>query len=114
MKFRPFFRLTVGSTFAALCVASGAFAETWPNLPPDEIVARVLQANPGVQAAAGQIRVEEANRTRLEAGAYEWTVRLGGQQRRTNPATGPDELVRLSRDFNVMVEHSRLGERGGL
>lgn len=38
-----------------------------PELPPDEIVARVLRGNPGVQAAASQIRVEEANRSRLEA-----------------------------------------------
>lgn len=117
MKFRPFFRLTVGSTFAAIFAASGAFAETWPNLPPDEIVARVLQANPGVQAAAGQIRVEEANRTRLEAGAYEWTVRLGGQQRRTNPATGPDERftewnAALERPLRLPGKSSLDGELG--
>ena len=58
-------------------------AEPQPNLPPDEVVARILRANPMVNAASSQITVEEANRRRLEAGQYEWNVRLGGQQRKT-------------------------------
>ncbi|MCH2222211.1 MAG: hypothetical protein MK097_18075, partial [Dechloromonas sp.] len=53
--------LLAGIGGTALC------AEPPPDLPPTEIVARVLRGNPGVQAAASQIRVEEANRTRLEA-----------------------------------------------
>lgn len=71
--------------------SSAAEAEPNPNLPPDAIVARVLRANPGVQAADSQIDVEEANRRRLEAGPYEWSVRLGSQQRRARPASGPEE-----------------------
>jgi len=80
---------------------AGIAAEATPNLPPAEIVARVLLGNPSVQAAAGQIRVEEANRNRLEAGHYEWNFRLGAQQRRSNPATGPDERFN---EWNAAIE----------
>lgn len=72
-----------------------------PILPPDEVVARVLRANPLVNAAASQIDVEEANRRRLEAGHYEWNVRLGGQQRKTTPIGSPDE--RFS-EWNAALE----------
>jgi outer membrane protein TolC len=100
MKSGHFFRL------ATACVVSGisglAFAaEPMPNLPPAEIVVRVLRDNLSVQAAAGQMRVEEAHRNRLEAGQYEWNVRLGGQQRRTAPAIGPEE--RFS-EWNAAIE----------
>ena len=54
-------------------------------LPPDAAVARVLRAQPAIQAAVSQIRAEEATRRRLEAGPYEWALRLGGQQRLTRP-----------------------------
>jgi cobalt-zinc-cadmium efflux system outer membrane protein len=62
-----------------------------PNLPPFEVVARVLLDNPNVQASSSQIRAEEANRTRLEAGQYEWNVRVGGQQRRASSPGASDE-----------------------
>lgn len=80
---------------------AGFCAETPPNLPPTEIVARVLRDNPAVQAASSQIRVEEANRNRLEAGHYEWNVRLGGQQRRSRPTSGPDERFN---EWNAAIE----------
>lgn len=70
---------------------TGFAAEQSPELPPTEIVARVLRSNPMVLAAGSQIRVEEANRSRLEAGSHEWNIRIGGQQRRSSPATGSDE-----------------------
>ena len=66
-------------------------AEQTPYLPPADLVAKVLRANPMVQASTSQIRVEEANRSRLEAGSYEWNIRLGGQQRRSNPPVSPEE-----------------------
>lgn len=72
-----------------------------PNLPPTEIVAQVLRTSPMVQAASHQIRVEEANRDRLEAGSYEWNVRLGSQQRRSKPTTGPDERFT---EWNAAIE----------
>lgn len=37
-------------------------AKSLPGLPPAEVVARILRDHPEVQAAAGQIRVEEAHR----------------------------------------------------
>lgn len=74
------------------CLGNAALAaEPMPNLPPEEAVIRVLRANPTVRAAASQVRVEEANRQRLEAGSHEWNVRLGGQQRKAMPANAPVE-----------------------
>ena len=87
-------------------------AEPTPNLPPAEIVARVLAANPTVQAAGSQVRVEEANRTRLEAGHYEWSLRLGGQQRKTTPTTGLNERYN---EWNATIERPlRLPGKGTL
>ena len=76
-------------------------AEPQPNLPPDEVVAGVLRANPMVNAASSQITVEEANRRRLEAGQYEWNVRLGGQQRKTTPNNALDERFN---EWNAALE----------
>lgn len=76
-------------------------AEAGPELPPTEIVARVLRANPNVQAASSQIRVEEANRSRLEAGTHEWSVRLGAQQRRVSPVSASDERYN---EWNAALE----------
>jgi len=83
-----------------------------PDLPPAEVVARVLRGNPGIQAAASQIRVEEANRTRLEAGTYEWSVRLGAQQRRVSPAAASDDRFN---EWNAALERPlRLPGKAGL
>jgi len=83
-----------------------------PDLPPTEVVARVLRGNPGVQAAASQIRVEEANRTRLEAGAYEWSVRLGAQQRRVSPVAASSDRFN---EWNAALERPfRLPGKAGL
>lgn len=81
--------------------ATGHAAESTPNLPPAEIVARILGANPSVQAAGSQVRAEEANRRRLEAGHYEWSLRLGGQQRKVTPASGLNERYN---EWNAAVE----------
>lgn len=90
----------LAALLAAFAGASVA-AEPTPGLPPADIVARVLRASPAVQAAAGQVAVEDAHRRRLEAGHYEWNVRLGGQQRRTRPALGGDERFV---EWNAAVE----------
>ncbi|GAB6050544.1 hypothetical protein JCM16106_13920 [Hydrogenophilus islandicus] len=60
-------------------------AEVTPYLPPADAVAHVLLDHPSVQAANSQLRAAEAHRDRLEAGPYEWNLRLGGQQRRVTP-----------------------------
>lgn len=76
-------------------------AEPTPNLPPADVVARVLRANLSVQAASGQVRVAEANRSRLEAGAYEWNLRLAAHQRRVTPSGAPDERYN---EWNAALE----------
>lgn len=65
--------------------------EPTPELPPADVVARILQAAPTVRAADSLVRAEEANRSRLEAGSYEWNLRLGSQRRRVSPSGGPRE-----------------------
>ena len=111
MKFGLLFRLTVGLSLGGIG-GTGFAADALANLPPTEVVTRVLQSNLSVQAAAGQIRVEEANRSRLEAGHYEWNVRLGGQQRRSKPAAGPDERFN---EWNAAIERPlRLPGKAGV
>lgn len=87
----------------ALATLSGSLLanETFPNLPPREAVIQVLRAQPSVQAAGGQIQVEEANRRRLEAGNHEWSLRLGGQQRKATPNGSPNERFT---EWNAAVE----------
>jgi len=92
---------TLIAIFLAGVGSAALAAEPNPNLPPDEVVARVLHANPLVNAASSQITVEEANRRRLEAGHYEWNVRLGGQQRKTYPTSAQDERFN---EWNAALE----------
>ncbi|UCV12694.1 TolC family protein [Dechloromonas denitrificans] len=79
--------------FPVLMALSGTTlaAEMLPNLPPTTAVIQVLRAQPLVQAADSQIQVETANRKRLEAGNHEWSLRLGGQQRKATPNGSPNE-----------------------
>jgi hypothetical protein len=73
-----------------LCLATAVqAAEPNADLPPADAVARVLRAAPSVRAAGSMVRVEEANRARLEAGPHEWTVRLVGQRRRVDAPDVP-------------------------
>ena len=51
---------TLIAIFLAGVGSAALAAEPNPNLPPDEVVARVLHANPLVNAASSQITVEEA------------------------------------------------------
>ena len=106
-----------------LCTAASLAAaaeEATPALPPADAVVRVLLANPSVQAANSQLRAEEANRDRLEAGPHEWSVRLGGQQRRVTPSSSANErfnewnaaLERPLRLPNKANTDSALGESG--
>lgn len=114
MKFSHFFRLTVAISTSGIGGTGFAAPDltNYPNLPPTEVVTRVLQSNLSAQAATGQIRVEEANRSRLEAGHYEWNVRLGGQQRRSKPAAGPDERFN---EWNAAIERPlRLPGKAGV
>lgn len=79
------------SSIALLLAAESGAAEARAWLPESVAVEKALRATPGVLASTSQLRAEEANRTRLEAGEYEWNLRLTGQQRRSNPAAAPEE-----------------------
>ncbi len=70
---------------------ASAHPATLPYLPPQEVVLKALYASPAIHAAGSLVRAEEANRSRLEAGEYEWNVRLGSQRRRSNAVGAPDE-----------------------
>lgn len=63
-----------------------AFAVDAPDLPPAAQVEKALRAHPLVRAASSGIRVEEANRDRLEAGPHEFAIKFASQQRRERPA----------------------------
>lgn len=103
MKIALLLLLTAGTAFA------GGPA---PELPGDEAVARVLRETPAVRAAAAQLRAEEAQRSRLAAGSHEWAVRLGAQQRRVLPGSGPDERYG---EWSAALERPlRLPGKGGL
>lgn len=69
-----------------LATGAPAAENTLADLPPAAAVAQVLKAAPAVRAAGSTVRAEEANRARLEAGSYEWNVRLTTQRRRVSAA----------------------------
>lgn len=54
------------------------------DLPPPDVVKKVLRVQPSVLAALADVSADEANRTRLRAGSYEPTVRVNGQRRRVD------------------------------
>ena len=90
--------------FTALlaCLWGNALAaEPTPNLPPVDVVARVLRATPSFTAARGKVLVEEANKARLEAGSYEWNLRLAAHQRKVQPSYGQDERYN---EWNAQLE----------
>ncbi len=86
-------RRIIGHVFLAAGLLHGAAQadETMPLLPPGEVVAKVLRTMPGVLASDSIVGAEEANRRRLEAGDHEWSLRLGGQRRRSNPPATQEE-----------------------
>ncbi|MDD2884106.1 MAG: TolC family protein [Dechloromonas sp.] len=71
------------------------------ELPDAAIVRQVLTQQPGVRAAEYRQTVAQAERARLQAGAHEWTLRLAGQQRRTQPTNGLNERFN---EWNTAIE----------
>lgn len=72
----------------ALLPGAGVAADLHrPELPPTQVVEKVLREHPLVKSAGHHVQAEEANRDRLEAGPHEWNLRMTRQQRevRTNP-----------------------------
>jgi len=68
-----------------LLVPALAGAADYPDLPPTEQVEMALRVHPSVSAAQAGIRVEEANRDKLQAGPHEFALKFSGQQRRERP-----------------------------
>jgi hypothetical protein len=68
------------AALASLPAGAESFRE-YPDLPPLPMVVQAMESYPAVLAAKSGIKVEEANRSRLEAGSYEYNVRLGSQRR---------------------------------
>lgn len=108
------------AAFLAACVAFPAAAETfqeYPDLPPLPMVVQAMDTYPTVLAAKSGVKVEEANRSRLEAGSYEYNVRLGSQ-RRTETALNQrykEWEVNLERPFRLPGKASldeALGKQG--
>jgi cobalt-zinc-cadmium efflux system outer membrane protein len=76
------------SCLALALGSAGALAATdadHADLPRPEQVEAALRAYPAVRAADADVRGEEANRDRLEAGSHEFALRLTGQQRHDRP-----------------------------
>jgi outer membrane protein TolC len=61
--------------------AGGAGAADYPDLPPEAQAMAVLERHPALLAAQAGVAFEEANRERLKAGVYEFTVRADAQNR---------------------------------
>ncbi len=72
-----------------------------PELPATTIVRQVLLGQASVRAAERRREVASAESQRLQAGPHEWTVRLAGQQRRSQPANGLNERFN---EWNVAIE----------
>lgn len=89
----------------------------YPDLPARAAVARVLDDEPTVLAARANVRGEMANQRRLEAGPYEFGVRLGTQQRSVRDSSERFNewdvaLERPLRWRNKARIDGELGERG--
>lgn len=69
----------------------------YPDLPPQQAVAMAMSSNPTVLAAQAGIRLNQASQARLEAGTYEYNVRLGTARRNV------DQTGRL-REWDVALE----------
>ena len=96
-----------GLWIVAACAALPVHAENfkdYPDLPPLNMVVKSMADNPMTLAAQAGIKVEQANLSRLEAGPYEYSVRLGALQRsvRTDPSQRFNEWdVALERPFRL-------------
>lgn len=102
----------------ALLLAPAAAAADYPDLPPAAVIDKIFDQYPPVLAAKSGIRLEQANRRRLEAGPHETTLRLTSQQRdvRTSPSqrfnewdVGIERAIRLP---GKSALDSQLGEQG--
>ena len=103
----------------SLIPATLAHAETlaeYPDLPPTQMVTESLAGAPSVLAAQAGIKLEQANQTKLQAGPYEYNLRLGSQRRSIDPGerfhewdVGIERPLRLP---NKSAIDQKLGKQG--
>jgi len=96
-------KILFGSGLLFSLISVTAFAN--PNLqrtdlPPSQVVSKILDESPAVQSANSGIDLGKANKRRLEAGPYEFNASLLGQRRKVGNAQG-----RLN-EWAVEVERS--------
>ncbi len=65
----------------AMNPSQGGETKNFPDLPPQDMALKVISEFPGVMAARSGIDLEAANQRRLNAGPYEYSVRLLSQHR---------------------------------
>ncbi|NJA88122.1 TolC family protein [Rhodocyclus tenuis] len=105
----PATRLPVSPATSAMTASAGAPAsevatDTYPaELPPAAQAIIAVRQSPQVVGAQMQIDAEIERRNSLEAGPYEWTVRLGRQQRRIDSSETPSTTQRF-REWNAALE----------
>jgi outer membrane protein TolC len=87
---------------AAVCwlPAVDAAATDFPDLPPESQVVTALTQHPAVLAADAGVQSEEANRRRLRAGTYEFSVRTDAQNRHVTLDPGSTNYA----EYGIAVE----------
>lgn len=97
-------------------LAGAADHADYADLPPTEQVQRALRVHPSVSAAAAGVRVEEANRDKLQAGPHEFALKLSGQQRRERPLDQNyrEHEVALERAIRLPGKAARDAELGAV
>lgn len=102
--------------WSALFLPLTVFAADFPDLPPAAQVEQALRVYPMVRAAEAGVRVETANRERLEAGPHEFTLSLAAQRRRERATdiTTRDEEIGIERAFRLPGKSARDAEIGAV
>lgn len=80
--------MKTSAVFLLLAASRLALADV-AILPDAEQVRKVLSERPEARAAQGEFGVAEAQRERRLAGEHEWSLRIGGQRRRSEPTGVP-------------------------
>ena len=91
------------TALASTAAASSAIASYPGELPPPEQAIAAIHQAPAVLGALATIDAEAARRRSLEAGPYEWSVRLAGQQRRVTPGAA-DSTAQRYREWSAGLE----------
>lgn len=84
IPFNARWQLHLLSVIGGVLLAAGASAAEFsypPDLPPQAVAVAAIRNAPQAKAAEAMVAAGSEERRRLEAGPYEWTVRVNSQQR---------------------------------